>query len=70
MFRSETLRERSLLRQIEAMQRTINDQNDRLMFLVTGMKWTPDVVEDSVPDEPVLAGALDGVPPGWDLPDE
>jgi hypothetical protein len=53
MFRSETLRERTLLRVIEQQQQTIRDLTDRLMYQA-GQPWQlPPLPENTVvPDEP------------------
>lgn len=67
MFRSETGRERSLLRQIDAMQRTINDQNDRIMYLA-GHTWAlPGQPAEPEEPDPVYESALAGLPPGYDI---
>lgn len=65
------MRERTLLKIIEQQQRTISDQNDRLMYLA-GHTWAlPEqpAVEEFEP-EPVLVSALEGLPPGYHDDDE
>jgi hypothetical protein len=71
--RSETARERTLLRLIEQQQRVIADMADRLMHM-SGQTWTPPPMPTETPyeEEPYLHSALEGLPPTeeWDLASE
>jgi hypothetical protein len=64
--RSESARERTLLRLIEQQQRTIENLADRLMYL-SGQTWTPPPVSEA--DQPLpeaeepIYSAFHGLPP-------
>jgi hypothetical protein len=66
--RTESARERTLLRLIEQQQKTIENLADRLMYL-SGQTWTPPplgpIPELEEEDEPVYS-AWDGLPPTED----
>lgn len=67
MFRTESQRERVLLRLIEQQQRTIDNLTDRLMFL-SGSTWTPPPLQPEAEnqlEEPVYESALSGLPPEY-----
>lgn len=68
--RTESARERTLLRLIEQQQRMIENLADRLMYL-SGATWTPPPLQPDdgrEEDQPVYHSALDGLPPTeeWD----
>lgn len=66
MFRTESHRERVLLRLLEQAHRTISEQNDRIMAL-SGHPWKLDDQHfEPLQEEPVYQGALEGLPPEWD----
>jgi hypothetical protein len=67
--RSESARERVLLRLIEQQQRTIESLADRLMYL-TGRTWMPPPLgaeeETTLPEEEPFYSAFHGLPPTED----